>query len=122
MELVIGHLRDKDVLILLDNFEQLAPAARVLSRLLNHAPGLKLVVTSRSRLRLADEYVFTVDPLVREYAVRLLPCGRVRPTVGSIRRPRTAMCSMLCAGASTACRLRSSSRRPDCRCSRCLSF
>lgn len=57
------YLRDKKLLLVLDNFEQVVSAGLVLSDLLSAAPGLKLLVTSRSTLRLAAEHVFEVPPL-----------------------------------------------------------
>jgi predicted ATPase/class 3 adenylate cyclase len=57
------HLRDKQLLLVLDNFEQVVEAAPVLVDLLAFAPGLKLLVTSRTRLHLRDERDFSVPPL-----------------------------------------------------------
>jgi predicted ATPase len=50
-------------LIVLDNFEQVLPAAADLMALLNDLPGATLLVTSRARLRLRSEHVFDVEPL-----------------------------------------------------------
>jgi len=47
----------------LDNFEQVADAAPLLAELLTAAPGLKMLVTSRSTLRLSGEHEFPVPPL-----------------------------------------------------------
>src|SRR5262249_18735714 len=46
------HLREQELLLLLDNFEQLVDEAPLLGRLLERAPRLKLLVTSRVRLRI----------------------------------------------------------------------
>lgn len=51
------------MLLLLDNFEQVTAAATGLSELLQQAPGLKILVTSRETLRVRAEHVFTVPPL-----------------------------------------------------------
>ena len=51
------------LLLLLDNFEQLLPAAAQLSDLLQNCPALKLLVTSRAALRLQWEHVVPVPPL-----------------------------------------------------------
>jgi predicted ATPase/DNA-binding CsgD family transcriptional regulator len=56
-------LRDRQMLLVLDGFERLAGAATDLSELLARCPGLRLLVTSRVRLRLADEQEFPVPPL-----------------------------------------------------------
>jgi predicted ATPase/transcriptional regulator with XRE-family HTH domain len=58
-----AFLREKQILLTLDNFEQVAPAASLLGELLVEAPGLKLLVTSREVLRLSGEQVFLVPPL-----------------------------------------------------------
>ena len=56
-------LREKSLLLLLDNFEQVLLAAPRLSDLLAACPHLKLVVTSRAALRLYGEYEFPLSPL-----------------------------------------------------------
>jgi predicted ATPase/DNA-binding winged helix-turn-helix (wHTH) protein len=58
-----AHLRDKQILLVLDNFEQVLAAALELAELLTACPGLKLLVTSREVLRLSGEYEFPVPPL-----------------------------------------------------------
>jgi predicted ATPase/class 3 adenylate cyclase len=57
------RLRDLQMLLLLDNFEQVTAAAVGLSELLQSAPGLKIMVTSRETLRVRAEHVFPVPPL-----------------------------------------------------------
>lgn len=56
-------LRDKQVLLVLDNFEQVMAAAPIISELLVTAPRLEIVVTSREILHLSGEYVYSVPPL-----------------------------------------------------------
>jgi len=56
-------LRNKQILVLLDNFEQALSAAPLLSDLLSSCPQLKLLVTSRALLRVWGEYQFTIPPL-----------------------------------------------------------
>ena len=51
------------VLLVLDNFEQVASAAPTLSRLAALAPSLKMLVTSRVRLGIAGEHEMNVAPL-----------------------------------------------------------
>jgi predicted ATPase/DNA-binding CsgD family transcriptional regulator len=58
-----AHLRDRELLLLLDGFEHLLDAAPVLSRLLAACPALKIMVTSRAVLRLSGEHEFRVAPL-----------------------------------------------------------
>ncbi|GGO28712.1 ATP-binding protein [Deinococcus humi] len=56
-------------LLVLDNFEQLMPAAPGLVDLLASADSLQLVVTSRAALRLHDETEYPVEPLALPYRV-----------------------------------------------------
>ncbi|MBA3531733.1 MAG: tetratricopeptide repeat protein [Ardenticatenales bacterium] len=57
------HLRERQVLLLLDNFEHLLGAAPLLTTLLAVAPHVKLLVTSREVLHLYGEREFVVPPL-----------------------------------------------------------
>jgi predicted ATPase len=65
------YLRDKRLLLLLDNFEQVVEAAAQLSDLLAACPLLKLMVTSRECLRLRGEHEFAVPLLALPDASRL---------------------------------------------------
>ncbi|WP_183092691.1 BTAD domain-containing putative transcriptional regulator [Nocardioides stalactiti] len=66
-----AHLRDRRLLLVLDNFEQVEDAATVVSDLLAAAPGLRVLVTSRVRLRLYGERVVRLEPLAPADAVPL---------------------------------------------------
>jgi predicted ATPase/DNA-binding SARP family transcriptional activator len=57
------YLREKQLLLLLDNFEQVLAAAPRVAELLTAAPRLKVLVTSRAILRLRGEHDFPVPPL-----------------------------------------------------------
>src|SRR5205807_1917097 len=48
-EVLVEYLRERRLLLVLDNFEQVLNAAPLLSALLGAAPGLKLLITSRAR-------------------------------------------------------------------------
>ena len=50
-------------LLVLDNFEQLVEGADFLCRILEAAPAVKLLVTSRIRLQLAEEWIYDLDRL-----------------------------------------------------------
>jgi predicted ATPase/DNA-binding SARP family transcriptional activator len=64
IELRLKHfLGSRQLLLLVDNFEQLLPAAPLLGELLEAAPNLKLLVTSRALLRLGAEHQYSVPPL-----------------------------------------------------------
>jgi predicted ATPase/DNA-binding SARP family transcriptional activator len=54
---------DKQMLVVLDNFEHVLPAAQVVGELLDACEGLRLVATSREPLRLSCEQLFVVRPL-----------------------------------------------------------
>ena len=60
---VTEHLRGKTVLLILDNFEQILPAAQVVATLLGAADGLKVVASSRAPLRISGEQELPVPPL-----------------------------------------------------------
>jgi predicted ATPase/DNA-binding winged helix-turn-helix (wHTH) protein len=57
--------------LLLDNFEQVIPAATVVAEMLEACPSLKIVVTSRSCLRIYGEQEFPVMPLAPNSAIEL---------------------------------------------------
>ncbi|MBL8146380.1 MAG: AAA family ATPase, partial [Anaerolineae bacterium] len=57
------YLRNKRLLLVLDNFEHLLPAAPLVGELLSEAPGVKVLATSREPLRVYGEREFTVPPL-----------------------------------------------------------
>ena len=63
LESLQRHLGDRQILLLIDNFEHVDRAAPLLSELLAAAPGLQVLVTSRSRLRLYGEHDHPVPPL-----------------------------------------------------------
>ena len=63
LERLVQVMQKRRLLILLDNFEQVMPAAQDLPRLLAEAPELRLLVTSRSPLGLRSEHVYPVPPL-----------------------------------------------------------
>ncbi len=63
LDLLQAYLRDKRLLLLLDNFEQVLAAAPRLSDLLAGCPHLKILMTSRAVLRIYGEHEFPVPPL-----------------------------------------------------------
>ncbi|GCB45401.1 BTAD domain-containing putative transcriptional regulator [Streptomyces sp. NL15-2K] len=61
---VVGHLRDRRLLLVLDNCEHLVePVAALVLRLARAAPGLRVLATSRQRLGVPGEHVLTVPSL-----------------------------------------------------------
>ncbi len=78
MDAVIDHLRDRNVLLVLDNFEQVVDAGSDIARLMREAPDVKVIVTTRIVLRVYGEQEFPVPPL------GLPPAGSMART----QRPR----------------------------------
>jgi predicted ATPase/DNA-binding SARP family transcriptional activator len=70
-EQLANALGNTELLLLVDNFEQVLPAAPSIARLLEAAPRLKVVVTSRAPLRIAAEREFPVPPLADDEAAEL---------------------------------------------------
>ena len=70
-EQLAAGLRDSELLLLVDNFEQVLPAAASIARLLDATPKLKILVTSRAPLRIAAEREYAVPPLADEEAAEL---------------------------------------------------
>jgi predicted ATPase len=60
---ILEYLQQKQLLIVLDNFEQLIDGAMVLADLLQSAPSIQILVTSRERLNLQEEQVFPITGL-----------------------------------------------------------
>jgi len=93
------HLRDRQMLLVLDNFEHLSGAAWLLAEMIQACPRLALLVTSRAVLRLRSERRFSVEPLAA-------PAEDVDPTVAGGTRPvgwrvwsaNTATCAPRCSG------------------------
>jgi len=61
---VANAVREKTLLLVLDNFEQVLDAAPLVGRILAAAPRVKALVTSRSPLRIAGEREYAVPPLL----------------------------------------------------------
>ena len=59
-EQLLDYLSSKQILLLMDNFEHLMDGATLLERMLKRAPRLKILVTSRERLNLRQEMVYTL--------------------------------------------------------------
>jgi serine/threonine protein kinase/predicted ATPase/DNA-binding SARP family transcriptional activator len=57
------RLSEQKMLLVLDNFEQLLPASDLLANMLAAAPNLRLIVTSRERLNIIEEWIYEVQGL-----------------------------------------------------------
>jgi predicted ATPase len=71
LETLEAYLRDREFLLVLDGFEHLLSAATAVAGLLAASPSLKVLVTSRSLLRLLGEHEYPVPPLSLPDAVAL---------------------------------------------------
>lgn len=60
---LIPALADKTLLLVIDNMEHVLDASDLLPEILHGAPGVKLLVTSRQRLELAEEWLFDLGGL-----------------------------------------------------------
>jgi predicted ATPase/DNA-binding SARP family transcriptional activator/Tfp pilus assembly protein PilF len=65
------HMRAKQLLLILDNFEHVVTAAPLVSELLAACPHLTVLVTSRAALNIRAEQQFTLEPLGEAQAVQL---------------------------------------------------
>lgn len=90
---LVDFLQPKRLLLVLDNFEQLSPAAGQVADLLAAAPGLHVIVTSRTVLHLYGEQEFPLAPLPLPDLAQLPPPGELKdyPTVALfVERSRAA--------------------------------
>ncbi len=62
-EQLLDYLREKQLLLILDNFEHLIPGVELLSYILAAAPQVKILATSYERLNLAEEWVYELHGL-----------------------------------------------------------
>lgn len=86
-----NFLRDKQMLVLLDNVEQLVDAAELFVELLQHAPALKLLLTSREPLNVQGEWVFQVAGLEIPKGNNLEDSSAAALFIQRARRTRTGL-------------------------------
>ena len=60
---LLNYLHEKEMLLLLDNFEHLLAGVTLIAEILEQAPKIKILVTSRERLNLRDEWVLEITGL-----------------------------------------------------------
>jgi predicted ATPase/DNA-binding SARP family transcriptional activator len=87
-----GHLHDKHVLLVLDNFEQVLAAGPDVSSLLSSCPRLEVLATSRAALRISGEHEQAVPPLGPDEAFELFAARAraVKPGLELTPEARTA--------------------------------
>ncbi len=76
-EVLRDYLRNKQMLLLLDNFEQVIEAAPLVGELLATCPALKVLATSRNVLKVYGESEYLVPPLELPDPKRLPPVERL---------------------------------------------
>jgi predicted ATPase len=80
---LLNYLREKRLLLILDNFEHLIEGSDLVTETLANAPGVKLVVTSRVRLNVQGEQLYPVSgmriPEVAETSTWHDPEGQAKP-------------------------------------------
>jgi predicted ATPase len=88
---LLNYLAGKDMLLVMDNFEHLLGGARLLSEILETAPRVKILVTSRERLNLSMEWVMTLQGMLfpeQEMVSELEKFSAVQLFITSARRAR----------------------------------
>jgi predicted ATPase/class 3 adenylate cyclase len=93
---LIGFLRGRELLLLLDNFEHLLGAAPSVSAVLGACPRVRVIVTSRAPLHVSGEHEYRLEPLPADDASTLF-VQRAR-AVGRVLEPDTtieAICTRL---------------------------
>jgi len=77
LENLKSYLRNHRLLLVLDNLEQVAEVARLVSELLEAAPGLKILISSRISLQIYGEQDFPVHPLSLPSLTKLPPLSEL---------------------------------------------
>jgi predicted ATPase/DNA-binding CsgD family transcriptional regulator len=85
LALVLSYLRDKELLLVVDNCEHLLEAAaQLVSGVIKAAPGVRVIVTSREPLSVLGEHVVPVPPLE-------LPAAHDTGTLAQMRQNEAVM-------------------------------
>ncbi len=90
-------LQHRDLLLVVDNLEQVIEAAAELGALVQAAPNLTLLVTSRRVLHIAGEHVFPLSPLPLDDAVQLFSDRAVARDPGFERSDQLDVIRAICA-------------------------
>ena len=108
------RLKSSSAFVILDNCEHVIDAAAALAvRLLDAAPGLRILCTSQVPLDIDGEVVFELAPLALVRRRRAVHPPRHCTTPEPHRDARTMTACSTCAALSTVCRWRSSSPRRE---------
>lgn len=60
---ILDYLHEKQMLLIMDNFEHVIDSASIVSDILAAAPGVKIIATSRERLNLSGEHVYHLESM-----------------------------------------------------------
>ena len=60
---LLAYLHDRQMLLVLDNFEHLLDGADIVDRIVRHTPRITVLVTSRERLNLQSEWLYDINGL-----------------------------------------------------------
>lgn len=72
-ERLLAYVREKEILLVLDNFEHLVEGADLLAEILQTAPAVRMLVTSRRALQLREEHLFELGGLPAPPAGEQMP-------------------------------------------------
>lgn len=89
---IVDHVGDRHVLLVLDNFEHLMSGAELVAELIAACPNLRILVTSRERLNLAQERVMPVGglPFPEDGALTVDEAGELAAVSLYVQRARRA--------------------------------
>ena len=87
---LLAYLRDKEMLLLLDNFDHLGDGVAFVSQILQSAPTLKLIVTSRERLNLHTEWLVPLEGLALPLPAAVAGGDKLRLKAGPGQQPAAA--------------------------------
>jgi predicted ATPase len=88
---VARHIGERELLLVLDNFEQVVDAGPAVGDLVSKCPNLSVLLTSRERLRLREEVEYAVEPLASDDAALLFADRSGLPADETV----TALCAAL---------------------------
>ena len=89
---LLAYLRNKSLLLVLDNFEHLLPDTSLINDILIQAPAVKILVTSREVLNLQEEWLYPLKGMrfpPSVYSAQLDSYEAIRLFAGMARRVRT---------------------------------
>ncbi len=89
---LLGYLQERELLLVLDNFEHLLEGAGLVAQILKHAPRVRILITSRERLNLHGEWVIDIEGLdvpAEDEDAKIADCSAVQLFIQSARRAKS---------------------------------